>query len=327
MTAPLLRPSDRTFSFARHALVEAFRLAGCKGAEILLPEFICRDVLGAVNATGATPRYYPVNEQLQPVHLEGAKGAKAVLAVNYFGIPQDLAIFRNFCQENGAVLIEDNAHGFLGRDLSGALLGTRGDLGVTSYRKTFRVLDGAQLYVNDQRFVAKTDPQLEPSRQTDPMSFRIRRSTSRIERRTGLPLFRLLQTTTRGLRQMRTGSSLPVSDPMSEKTLPGSPEPTSSSLHFISRVNSEQEVERRRRLFGEIASVVSGYDIQPVIEQLDSGASPYGFAFIGSAKEAARVRRAVSRFHVETMSWPDLPSAVTVDNNHFYRNVWVVNFL
>jgi hypothetical protein len=30
---------------------------------------------------------------------------------------------------------------------------------------------------------------------------------------------------------------------------------------------------------------------------------------------------------VETMSWPDLPSAVTVDNNHFYRNVWVVNFL
>ena len=97
MTAPLLRPSDRTFSFARHALVEAFRLAGCKGAEILLPEFICRDVLGAVNAAGATPRYYPVNEQLQPVHLEGAKGAKAVLAVNYFGIPQDLAIFRNFC--------------------------------------------------------------------------------------------------------------------------------------------------------------------------------------------------------------------------------------
>jgi hypothetical protein len=114
---------------------------------------------------------------------------------------------------------------------------------------------------------------------------------------------------------------------MSEKTLPGSPEPTSSSLHFISRVNSEQEVERRRRLFGEIASVVSGYDIQPIIKQLGSGASPYGFAFIGSAKEAARVRRAVSRFHVETISWPDLPSAVTVDNNHFYRNVWVVNFL
>ena len=327
MTAPLLRPSDRTFSFARHALVEAFRLAGCNGAEILLPEFICRDVLGAVNAAGATPRYYPVNEQLQPVHLEGANGAKAVLAVNYFGIPQDLSIFRKYCQEHGAVLIEDNAHGFLGRDLSGALLGTRGELGVTSYRKTVRVLDGAQLYVNDQRFVAKTAPQLEPSRQTDPMSFRIRRSTSRIERRTGLPLFRLLQTATRGLRQMRTGSSLPTSDPMSEKALPGSPEPTSSSLNFISKVNSEQEVERRRRLFGEIASVVSGYDVQPIIKQLGSGASPYGFAFIGSAKEAARVRRAVSRFHVETMSWPDLPSAVTVDNNQFYRNVWVVNFL
>jgi hypothetical protein len=327
MSAPLIRPSDRTFSFARHALVEAFRLAGCNGSEILIPEFICRDVLAAVHAAGAIPRYYQVNEDLQPVRLPESAGVRAVLAVNYFGIPQDLEVFRAYCSGNGAVLIEDNAHGFLGSDGNGALLGTRGDLGVTSYRKTIRVLDGAQLYVNNERFIGQTASPLLPNEQRDPLSFRIRRTTSHIERRTGIPFFSTLQYATRIMRRLRTGSSLPISDPMSEISLPGTANPTASSLQTIRTVNTEHEIARRRRLFEEVASIASTYEVRPIIKHLSPGASPYGYPFIASSKEAARVRKAVSRFHVETMSWPDLPSAVNVEANHFYRNVWVVNFL
>ena len=78
--------------------------------------------------------------------LLNSQHCKALLAVNYFGFAQDLAPFREYCLRTGATLIEDNAHGFLSKDTSGVLLGTRADLGITSIRKTFRLVNGAALY-------------------------------------------------------------------------------------------------------------------------------------------------------------------------------------
>jgi hypothetical protein len=39
------------------------------------------------------------------------------------------------------------------------------------------------------------------------------------------------------------------------------------------------------------------------------------------------VRKQLHGLSVEIIRWPDLPDAVSVADNHFYRNVWVVNFL
>jgi hypothetical protein len=40
-----------------------------------------------------------------------------------------------------------------------------------------------------------------------------------------------------------------------------------------------------------------------------------------------RVQKKLRGLSVEVIHWPDLPDAVSVADDHFYRNVWVVNFL
>jgi len=137
------------FSLARHALLQGLKLAGVgSGDSVMMPEFICRELLASVHLAGAQPVFYPVDEQLKPVSLPTGKNIKAVVAVDYFGFPQDVAPFRKFCDSQGAVLIEDNAHGFLSRDPGGQLLGLRGDMGILSIRKTFPLPDGGALVVN-----------------------------------------------------------------------------------------------------------------------------------------------------------------------------------
>ena len=138
------------YSFGRHALHQALRSGGVvSGDVVLMPELICRDLLSAVNALGATVKYYSVGRDLQfNDDLKTLPHAKAIVAVNYFGFPQDLGPFRQYCEKNESLLIEDNAHGFLSHDENFNLLGTRGDVGVFSLRKTLPLYNGAALVVN-----------------------------------------------------------------------------------------------------------------------------------------------------------------------------------
>ena len=116
----------RLFSLGRYALLAALRVTGVSpGDKVLVPGFICRDLLASIHAVQGTPVFYPVDRTLAPQSLLAAQGAKAILAVNYFGFPQSLEPFRRYCAEHGASLIEDNAHGFLSRDALGHALGSR----------------------------------------------------------------------------------------------------------------------------------------------------------------------------------------------------------
>ena len=147
----------RYFSLARHALAAALHAAGIgAGARVLLPEFICRDVLAAVAAVGATPCWYATAADLSPAADQSAwPQAAAVIAVNYFGFAQDLAMFRRYTSRTGAILIEDNAHGFLSRNPDGQWLGCRADIGLFSFRKTVSRLNGAACVIADANMRAR----------------------------------------------------------------------------------------------------------------------------------------------------------------------------
>ena len=56
--------------------------------------------------------------------------------------------FQNFCNKHNLLLIEDNAHGF-GALFNGRELGTFGDIGINSPRKTISLLSGGQLLLNN----------------------------------------------------------------------------------------------------------------------------------------------------------------------------------
>lgn len=318
----------RYFAFARHAFAEALRICKCgPGDEVLIPEFICRDVLSSIHAVGSTPVFYPVDQSLSPKSLMNSQRCKTVLAVNYFGFAQDLTPFLNYCSETGATLIEDNAHGFLSKDAAGMLLGTRAGLGFTSIRKTFRLVNGAALYFSGIKYSDMSLDRLEFQTDTTSKGFMLRKVSAQIQRSTNFPVLSIFQFTIRMLRLLTTGSQLPRSTHESETDLPTPIAPHRSVAELISSLQPSIEVSRRQDLFAEVASRVKNLEIEPIFTDIYPGVSPYGFAFVGNRDSVISVRRKLRGLSVEVIKWPDLPDAVEVSEDHFYRNVWVVNFL
>src|SRR5690606_23503730 len=107
----LYAPSQvELFSLARFALLKALRgLNWQPGEKVLVPEYICRDLLAPLNIMKADIIFYEVSENMEPVQApRDWPVARAVIAVNYFGLPQNLAPFFEYKKRTGAILIEDN---------------------------------------------------------------------------------------------------------------------------------------------------------------------------------------------------------------------------
>jgi hypothetical protein len=259
--------------------------------------------------------------------LLNSQKCKAVLAVNYFGFAQDLAPFHEYSLQTGATLIEDNAHGFLSKDSAGNLLGARTNLGITSIRKTVRLVNGAALHISGQEYLGIAAHQLEFENYGVAKGFVLRKLSAQIQRSTKIPTLSLFQFTIRILRLFATGSRLPRSTRESETELPVPTAPDLSVLKLISSLDLGSEILRRQELFNRVLDRVQGLDIEPIFNHLEIGASPYGFAFVGDNNSVNQMRKKLRGLSVEVIHWPDLPDAVHVTEEHFYRNVWVVNFL
>ena len=90
-------PPGRTTlcGYGRQALAIGLHRVGTgAGDVVLLPGFICRDLIGAVRTVGAEVVFYDIDEQFHIVadslDRAGASRVRAVVAVNYFGFPQPL---------------------------------------------------------------------------------------------------------------------------------------------------------------------------------------------------------------------------------------------
>lgn len=120
---------------------------------ILIPDFICDSVLQPMIDLDVGYSFYSLHEDLTPdwksVKEQLTPHTKAILMVHYFGFPQNIDDFQNFCQEYGLLLIEDNAHGFGGL-FNGRELGTFGNIGINSPRKTLGLFSGGQLLLNSR---------------------------------------------------------------------------------------------------------------------------------------------------------------------------------
>lgn len=140
------------FSHARTALKFALITLGFgDGTRVLVPDFVCDALIQPFHDLGVIPIYYPIDDQLQPLwedldHLLNVAQFHAIVMVHYFGQPQDILRFQKICKLYKLVLIEDNAHGFGGK-LDGRILGTFGDIGITSPRKMLNTRYGGQLYM------------------------------------------------------------------------------------------------------------------------------------------------------------------------------------
>jgi hypothetical protein len=141
-----------------------------------------------------------------------------------------------------------------------------------------------------------------------------------------LPLQQLTRFAVRSVRRLRTGSPLPLTSSISETELPSRRSMSYQTLKRLTALNAENEIMRRRNLYNEFLESATSLEIRPVFSRLPDRCAPYGFPFysIGVPKGVIGMAR---RHHCEVISWPDLPSGVSVSENHFYRQLYVVNFL
>lgn len=148
------KKSLKIFSHARFALKHALIQSGfLEGDEILVPEYNCDVIYHPLRQLGLNINYYETNDNFEPdwnqINAKVSSSTKALLMVHYFGQPQDIKKFRNFCTTNDLILIEDNAHGHGGK-LNDRLLGTFGDIGFSSPRKFSDTTEGASFYINGE---------------------------------------------------------------------------------------------------------------------------------------------------------------------------------
>jgi hypothetical protein len=318
----------RFYSFARQALVEALKLANVgRGDYVLIPSLICRDVIASIHTVGATPVFYEVDQKLNPVRFPSDVAAKVIIYVNYFGFAQDVEIFVRESLRTGAVLIEDNAHGYLSLDVEGNMLGSRAPLSITSMRKTLRVSDGAELRINDVKQFPVAPLQLPFVQRSLGFRFRAQQILVASERMLGINLLQFSQTVIRFLRRIVTGSSLPVSKDNSENENIVSGGPRDSSMRQINALDARREIARRRNLYSKVEKQLLSSSATPVFESIPDNCTPYGFPFFGDESVARQVRQLTRSLGTEVIRWPELPTSVELHAPAHYKTLWLVNFL
>jgi len=144
--------SIRIFSHARFAFKYGLIALGLKpGDSILVPEYNCDVIYHPLRQMGINIVFYTMDDWFQPdwnsLNKNILSTTKGVLMVHFFGQPQPILKFKEFCKLNNLFLFEDNAHGHGGK-LNGQPLGTFGDVGFSSPRKYLGSSYGACLYIN-----------------------------------------------------------------------------------------------------------------------------------------------------------------------------------
>jgi hypothetical protein len=330
--AALFPPAHTTFfGFARQALVDALRRSGVgAGDAVLIPGFICRDVLASLAAVGAVPRYYDVDEALRSdaAALDRAAplGARAVVAVNYFGFPQPLEPFRRWCQGTNTTIIEDNAHGLLSRD-GDVPLGHRADFGVFSFRKTLAVPNGAALVDGRAVPVPATLSIYRGSPRGLEWRYRAKTAMRLAMGLGGVRAARVLIDASRMMQRALSGERRRHSSAESEHVVPqASLAPL--TMQLLAAVDIDAECERRRALYRECRERFDRVgDVHPIFPDLAPGVVPQGFPFFFTGADAPAFVARWWRVGVPIVPWPDLPEAVVADAPRHYRRAMLVPFL
>jgi DegT/DnrJ/EryC1/StrS aminotransferase family len=319
----------RYFSYGRHALADGLLIIGLKkGDRILIPAYICRDLLSAIHSMGAVPLYYDVDRELRlTTEVESLPQAEAVLAVNYFGFPANLTPFKKYCQRTGAILVEDNAHGLFSRDEEGCLLGTRGDIGIFSMRKTVMIPNGAAMVLNAKKEAFLLRPQLNFSMGTAPLSFTIKKIFAALSPVLGLKTLRWIVRLGRRVRELRTGYKISPSRPEAEFSLPPDASPCKELANSLTKLDSAYEIYRRRELYALVDAIVKNAGYQPVFSSLPDHVVPYAYPFYSTEDRIEHVKKILAKIHLECHPWPDLPDAIAHDALEHYKTTWRVDFL
>lgn len=143
-----------------HALEMSALLLELKpGDEVILPAFTFVSTANAFALRGARPVFADIRPDtlnLDEGQIERliTPNTKAIIPVHYAGIGCEMGAIMEIAAAHGLEVVEDNAHGLLGR-YRGRLLGTFGGMATQSFHETknFTCGEGGALVLNHERWI------------------------------------------------------------------------------------------------------------------------------------------------------------------------------
>jgi len=307
------------YSLGRVAFYFALKGLGLKqGDRVLLPSLICKEVLHPVYELGLEPVFFDMDRFLKPVlHADQLPICKVILCVNYFGFPQDIEYFYNYCRRTGAVLIEDNAQGFLSRDSKKSVLGMRGNLGIISFRKTFHLWDGAVLLSPSNSSIFQAMP---PDSFPLPPLYKVKTylRDKQILSTRFIHMLARLKVKVKFVKQARPEQQDGEIFKIGIRT---------ESLEKLVAYDWDHEIKRRRALFLYAKDLLKPCGALPVFEEIEEGTVPYIFPFYIENKDFEKVASCLAKYSLQCFSWPDLPPEVRRSAPDYYQKLYGVRFL
>lgn len=306
------------YPLGRIALFEGLKLLNLKPGDVVLcPSLICRDLLAAFNELSLVVCYYDLNRDLSPVEIRFEDNVKAILFINYFGFSKSYDLYKNFASKHNIFLIEDNAHGFLSKEEK-LLLGTRGDISITSFRKTFQLKSGAILYSRNHKLEKQNF-----SNGRKPDAKKVWRFVFQI---IGVIGIFFLQNLKRKLRLILKGTELPVDNIEDEKVLPLIAN-NYDYYSYFKTISFKREIARRKRIFEFVKEILAKYKDNFLFSELDNFV-PYGFPLIiENDDDLNEIKVILSENYLELIHWPSLPSEILDKVPNFYFKIYFVRFL
>ena len=121
------------------ALILALRKTIRPGGIVAFPAYACIDLTTAALGADVRVRLYDIDPATLSPDLESVReaikrGVDAIVVAHLYGYPADVIGVRNLAAEHGIPVIEDAAQG-AGGTLSGALLGSMGDIAILSFAR------------------------------------------------------------------------------------------------------------------------------------------------------------------------------------------------
>ncbi len=140
----------RWISSARAGISIALQDCGIDNGEVIwVPSYFTPAMTAPIEHVRCSVRFYPVTESLE-IDMAALKrqftlDIRGIVAPHFFGFPQQaMGELRKFCTERSIFILEDCAHGLLGK-LDGRRFGEIGDYAITSLSKLFPVSEGGLL--------------------------------------------------------------------------------------------------------------------------------------------------------------------------------------
>lgn len=150
------------FSSGTAALEAAYYAAGIgKGDEVITTPLTFAATSNMILARGARPIFADIDSStgnLDPKEAEKKinKKTKAIVVVDYAGMPADINLFKRICKKHQLVFIEDSAHA-LGASFEGTKVGAIADMTMFSFHpvKSITTGEGGAIVTNKKDYYEK----------------------------------------------------------------------------------------------------------------------------------------------------------------------------